>query len=263
MPVAKFLNKGVFGAKLASLLNETHSIAPENKCHCFDNFNCCDCGGNDCGCAYCFSCNACDKCLNRENNLSDKLGIQKKDGTLDAPMTYEDWILLQNKVDKPNFSGILAVWIKKPLNQSLSQSIVIAGNLKRSKVAGNMELIFLHFPLAILKSLRYSAMRLKYWSGARVDFYLNFIGQIWSREIDMLLYKKLIWLSKFSWYLSRMDNKTKLDKINARIAWMEDASSNNPEALYCDGERSREDVDAEFRALYRERNHLENLLLNR
>lgn len=58
-----------------------------------------------------------------------------------------------------------------------------------------------------------------------------------------------------------MDNKTKLDKINARIAWMEDASSNNPEALYCDGERSCEDVNAEFRALYRERNHLENLLL--
>jgi len=57
-----------------------------------------------------------------------------------------------------------------------------------------------------------------------------------------------------------MDNKTKLDKINARIAWMEDAAANGPENLYCDGERSREDVDAEFRALYRERNHLENRL---
>jgi len=39
-------------------------IAPE--CHCYDNFNCCDCGGNDCGCRYCFSCNACDKCLSKE-----------------------------------------------------------------------------------------------------------------------------------------------------------------------------------------------------
>ena len=58
-----------------------------------------------------------------------------------------------------------------------------------------------------------------------------------------------------------MDNKTKLEKINDRIAWMEDMSANGPENLYCDGERSREDVDAEVRALYRERNHLENLLL--
>lgn len=25
--------------------------------------DCCDCGGNECGCAYCFSCNACESCL--------------------------------------------------------------------------------------------------------------------------------------------------------------------------------------------------------
>jgi hypothetical protein len=25
--------------------------------------DCCDCGGYDCGCAYCWSCNACDACL--------------------------------------------------------------------------------------------------------------------------------------------------------------------------------------------------------
>lgn len=34
---------------------------------CFDLYNCCDCGGIDgeygCGCRYCFSCNACDVCL--------------------------------------------------------------------------------------------------------------------------------------------------------------------------------------------------------
>ena len=30
---------------------------------CSELFNCCDCGGNDCGCPYCFSCNACDECL--------------------------------------------------------------------------------------------------------------------------------------------------------------------------------------------------------
>lgn len=29
---------------------------------CEDMFNCCDCGGNDCGCGYCWSCNACDNC---------------------------------------------------------------------------------------------------------------------------------------------------------------------------------------------------------
>lgn len=30
---------------------------------CGEAFNCCDCGGGDCGCRYCFSCNACDACL--------------------------------------------------------------------------------------------------------------------------------------------------------------------------------------------------------
>jgi len=54
--------------------------------------------------------------------------------------------------------------------------------------------------------------------------------------------------------------EAKLEKINARIAWMEDAAANGPENLYQDGERSRADVDAEFRALYRERGHLEDSL---
>jgi len=38
----------------------------ENERTCRDLFNCCDCGGNECGCRECFSCNACDYCL--ENN---------------------------------------------------------------------------------------------------------------------------------------------------------------------------------------------------
>ena len=117
MPVAKFLNKGVFSTKLASLLTETYTIPPKNKCHCSDTFNCCDCGGSHCGCAYCFSCNACDKCLNRENNLSDKLGIQKKDGTLDVPPTYEQWLeskrvndsFFERRVDNRDFCGIYKV----------------------------------------------------------------------------------------------------------------------------------------------------------
>ena len=35
---------------------------------CHDHFNCCDCGGNDCGCGYCFSCNACDYCKSGEGD---------------------------------------------------------------------------------------------------------------------------------------------------------------------------------------------------
>ena len=34
---------------------------------CSAYYNCCDCGitdGEGCGCAYCWSCNACDFCLN-------------------------------------------------------------------------------------------------------------------------------------------------------------------------------------------------------
>lgn len=30
---------------------------------CAKRLNCCDCGGNDCGCRYCWSCNACEHCL--------------------------------------------------------------------------------------------------------------------------------------------------------------------------------------------------------
>lgn len=54
--------------------------------------------------------------------------------------------------------------------------------------------------------------------------------------------------------------QAKLDRINNRIRDMEDALANGPENLYCDGERSHADVEAEFRDLYRERNHLEAVL---
>lgn len=37
---------------------------PSNACE--EHLNCCDCGGVDCGCAYCWSCHACDHCLNAE-----------------------------------------------------------------------------------------------------------------------------------------------------------------------------------------------------
>jgi hypothetical protein len=31
-------------------------------CNCNSHYDCCDCGGNDCGCGYCFSCNCCELC---------------------------------------------------------------------------------------------------------------------------------------------------------------------------------------------------------
>lgn len=34
---------------------------------CNELYNCCACGGNECGCAYCFDCNACEVC--REERL--------------------------------------------------------------------------------------------------------------------------------------------------------------------------------------------------
>lgn len=38
----------------------------ENTCNngCSSLYDCCDCGGNECGCLYCWSCNACEVCLN-------------------------------------------------------------------------------------------------------------------------------------------------------------------------------------------------------
>lgn len=42
-------------------------IGEREDCGCEDYYNCCDCGNQDgdgCGCAYCWSCNACEDCLN-------------------------------------------------------------------------------------------------------------------------------------------------------------------------------------------------------
>ncbi len=40
--------------------SEIVSVVPE--CQCRYLYDCCDCGGNQCGCRGCFSCNACDQC---------------------------------------------------------------------------------------------------------------------------------------------------------------------------------------------------------
>jgi len=41
---------------------------PMSQSTCEHIYNCCDCGGNQCGCRYCWSCNACDTCLNHDND---------------------------------------------------------------------------------------------------------------------------------------------------------------------------------------------------
>jgi hypothetical protein len=41
----------------------------KRDCNCEDVYNCCDCGGNGCGCGYCWSCNACEDCLSGEDDL--------------------------------------------------------------------------------------------------------------------------------------------------------------------------------------------------
>lgn len=43
-----------------------------NESYCERMFDCCDCGGNDCGCCYCFSCNACDSCLCDDDNCENE-----------------------------------------------------------------------------------------------------------------------------------------------------------------------------------------------
>lgn len=40
------------------------NISKSDKTTCHELYNCCDCGGTDCGCQYCFSCKACHVCQN-------------------------------------------------------------------------------------------------------------------------------------------------------------------------------------------------------
>lgn len=45
---------------------------------CEDFYDCCDCGGNDCGCAYCWSCNACEECLSEDDLQCDLVTNEEK-----------------------------------------------------------------------------------------------------------------------------------------------------------------------------------------
>lgn len=60
-------------------------------CNCEQIYNCCDCGGNDCGCVYCWSCNACEACLNGEDDFIQPQIGQKattKDGLHGEVVSY-------------------------------------------------------------------------------------------------------------------------------------------------------------------------------
>jgi hypothetical protein len=45
-----------------------YKMNDDNLCECSDHYDCCDCGGYECGCAYCFSCNACEYCLEDDDD---------------------------------------------------------------------------------------------------------------------------------------------------------------------------------------------------
>jgi len=64
-------------------------------CYCDDMFDCCDCGGNDCGCSYCWSCNACERCLNDDDNVQLEIGqtVHTTDGLQGEIIHYQDPIV--------------------------------------------------------------------------------------------------------------------------------------------------------------------------
>lgn len=41
---------------------------------CAELYNCCDCGGYDCGCNYCWSCHACEACQNDDGPCEEDPG---------------------------------------------------------------------------------------------------------------------------------------------------------------------------------------------
>lgn len=44
---------------------------------CGDYYNCCDCGGENCGCGYCFSCQACDYCKTGEGEHCEMISDEE------------------------------------------------------------------------------------------------------------------------------------------------------------------------------------------
>lgn len=57
--------------------NPNYIYIPNKQDTCSDLYNCCDCGGENCGCAYCFSCHACESCLSDNINSECELLSEK------------------------------------------------------------------------------------------------------------------------------------------------------------------------------------------
>lgn len=74
-------------------------ITMKQQCNCNEDFNCCDCGilEKGCGCAYCFSCNACDNCTGRkemielENQIKNLLQKEPEVNNAGDHYTYKRW----------------------------------------------------------------------------------------------------------------------------------------------------------------------------
>ena len=65
---------------MAKCLDEYTNSRGERQT-CSNLYNCCNCGGNNCGCIYCFSCRACEVCMTEEES-HDESG---ECGAVDCP----------------------------------------------------------------------------------------------------------------------------------------------------------------------------------
>lgn len=64
------MTMNILGTVTTSEGGSTQCLNQSGKWDCSSLFNCCDCGVSEgdagCGCRYCFSCNACEHCLQEE-----------------------------------------------------------------------------------------------------------------------------------------------------------------------------------------------------
>lgn len=50
-------------AEISTPFEGLYFVDENIDCNCCEIYNGCDCGGVECGCNDCFSCNACENCL--------------------------------------------------------------------------------------------------------------------------------------------------------------------------------------------------------
>ena len=73
-------NINTFKKHFESISNqECELIKSGEKYDCRDMYNCCDCGGSNCGCNGCYSCNACDSCKGNPLTEGSTSSINMKD----------------------------------------------------------------------------------------------------------------------------------------------------------------------------------------